>query len=110
MFNFSIKADTFNDLARPLFYMWPPPPVVEQLWNLSKVLNILKTRRFTVNPSFADVMALALGALVGELHSLLRRRGFIVFGEHYSWVVIHPNPQFLLKNDTVAFQRRPLLY
>ena len=72
MFNFSIKADTFNDLARPLFHIWPPPPVVEPLWNLNKVLNILKTRRFTVNPSFADVMlktlfvlALALGALVG---------------------------------------------
>ena len=32
-----------------------------------------------------------------------------MFGEHYDWVRIHPNPQFLAKNETASFRRDPLL-
>ena len=90
--------------------------MVEPQWSLNKVLNFLKTRRFTVNPSLEDLtlkalflLALASGKRVGELHSLIRRKGFIVFGEHYNWVRIHPNPQFLAKNETASFRRGPIL-
>ena len=90
--------------------------MVEPQWSLNKVLNFLKTRRFTVNPSLEDLtlkalflLALASGRRVGELHSLIRRKVFIVFGEHYNWVRIHPNPQFLAKNETASFRRGPIL-
>ena len=69
-----------------------------------------------MNPSLEDItlktvflLALASGRRVSELHSLLRRRGFIVFGEHYSWVRLHPNPQFLAKNETASFRHGPLM-
>ena len=32
-----------------------------------------------------------------------------MFGDHYEWVRIHPNPQFLAKNETAAFRRGPLM-
>ena len=32
-----------------------------------------------------------------------------MFGDHYSWVRIHPNPHFLAKNETSAQRRGPLL-
>ena len=76
----------------------------------------MKTRRFTVNPSLEDLtlkalflLVLASGRRVGELHSLIRRKGFIVFSEHYNWVRLHPNPQFLAKNETASFRRGPIL-
>ena len=79
-------------------------------------LDFLKTRRFSVNPSLEDItlktiflLALASGRRVSELHSFLRRNEFIVFGEHYNWVHIHPNPHFLAKNETSAQRCRPLL-
>ena len=32
-----------------------------------------------------------------------------MFGDHYEWVRIHPNPQFLAKNETAAFRRDTLV-
>ena len=32
-----------------------------------------------------------------------------MFGEHYNWVRLFPNPQFLAKNETASFRRSPLL-
>ena len=32
-----------------------------------------------------------------------------MFGDHYKWVRIHPNHQFLAKNETAAFRRWPLM-
>ena len=32
-----------------------------------------------------------------------------MFGEHYNWVRLHPNPQFLAKNESAAFRRGPIL-
>ena len=90
--------------------------MVKPQWCLHEVLNFLKTRRFTTNPSLKDItlkalflLALALGRRVGELHSLLRRKGFVVFGKHYDWVRIHPNPQFLAKNESSSFRRGPIM-
>ena len=115
-FNIHIDSEHFIELSRAFFHIRPPPPMVEPQWSLNKVLNFLKTRRFTVNPSLEDLtlkalflLALASGRRVGELHSLIRRKGYIVFGEHYSWVRLHPNPQFLAKNETATFRRGPIL-
>ena len=111
-FDIVVNIRTFLQLSRSFFLKRPPPTMVEPQWCLNKVLNFLKTRRFTTNPSLEDItlkalflLALASGRRVGELHSLLRRKGFIVFGGHYSWVCIHPNPQFLAKNETSSFRR-----
>ena len=115
-FNIHLDSEHFLELSRAFFHIRPPPPMVEPQWSLNKVLNFLKTRRFTVNPSLEDLtlkalflLALASGRRVGELHSLIRRRGFIVFGERYNWVRLHPNPQFLAKNETASFRRGPIL-
>ena len=115
-FNFTITAARFTELCKAFFHIRPSPLWIEPQWSLNKALDFLMTRRFSVNPSLEDItlktiflLALASGRRVSELHSFLRRKGFIVFGEHYSWVRIHPNPQFLAKNETAAFRRGPLM-
>ena len=55
------------------------------------------------------LLALTSGRCVSELHSFLRRRGFLVIRELYDWVCIHPNPQFLAKNETASFRHETLL-
>ena len=111
-----ITADRFAELCKAFFNVRPPPSVIEPQWCLNKALDFLKTNRFCTDPCLEDItlktlflLALASGRRVSELHSLLRRRGFIVFGEHYNWVRLHPNPQFLAKNETASFRRGPLL-
>ena len=113
-FGLVITAERFAELSRSFFNVRPPPLWLEPQWCLNKALDFLKTRRFAVNPSLEDItlktiflLALASGRRVSELHSFLRRRGFIVFGDHYSWVRIHPNPHFLAKNETSAQRRGP---
>ena len=115
-FGLRITAERFAEVSKSFFNFRPPPSLVEPQWCLNKVLDFLKTRRFSTNPTLEDItlktlflLALATGRRVSELHSFLRRRGFIVFGENYEWVRIYPNPQFLAKNETASFRRDPIL-
>ena len=77
--------------------------------------KLLGTRSFIL---FSRLEALTLKALlllelvsgrwIGELHSWIRK-GLIAFGEHYNWVRLHPNPQFLSEEWTASFRRGPIL-
>ena len=115
-FNISLNSGRFSELSKAFFHIRPPPTSVEPEWSLNKVLDFLKSRRFTLNPTLSDItlkalflLALATGRRVSELHSLLRTKGYIVFGKDYKWVRLYPNPQFLAKNETSKFRRGPLL-
>ena len=54
------------------------------------------------------LMDLVSSKLVSELHSLIRKRS-IAFGEHYNWVRLHPNSQFIDKNEQSPLRRGPIL-
>lgn len=104
VFNIDMSKDPFLELSKSFFLSRPLRPLLEpQRW-LDKVLRLLQLDRFCINLSFKDLyliksfsVLLEPLVIVGELHSILRDKGYIVIGKNFDYVKIFPNLNLLLR-------------
>ena len=94
-YGFDVVLDrrTWDLLRASFFRQRPPSAPTQPSWSLEKVLSLLQSPRFTLDPSPSDcflktlfLVALATGHRVSQLAALLRAERFLVFGRYNSSV------------------------
>jgi len=83
-FDVDLCSEPFTFLIKSFFLERPIRPPREPQWYLDKVLDLLKSDRFSVNPCLKDLTmkvvfltGLGAGVTISEIHSLLRGDSFI---------------------------------
>ena len=114
-FSIDLCSEPFTLLIKSFFLERPLQPPREPQWCLDKVLDLLKSDRFVVNPCLKDLtmkvvflIGLGTGVRISELHSLLRGETFIKFDDGYNSVTLYPNPEFLAKTESATNRRKPI--
>ena len=117
-FGFGVEIDRREwDLLKASFFLQRPPTTAAQPnWSLSKVLDLLQSDKFQVNPSINDLflralflIALATGHRVSQLAALLRCPEFTKFGPELSSVTLATRPSFLAKNERPDHRFSPVI-
>ena len=115
-FGVEINRRTWDLLRASFFIQRPPAPPSPPSWSLEKVLALLQTPRFAVDPSPSDLLlkalfliAMATGHRVSQLAALLRTNQFMRFGHNDSSVTLAPKPLFLAKNERAGHRVSPVV-
>lgn len=114
-FGVEINRRTWDLLRSSFFNQRPPAPPSPPSWSLEKVLTLLQSPRFSVNPSSSDLLlkalfltAMATGHRVSQLAALLRTSQFMRFGHDDMSVTLAPKPFFLAKNERAGHRMSPV--
>ena len=111
-FGIDLSVYPFPGLIKGMWNERPSMPIKDPDWSLDKVLEFLSSEKF-VNPDFnllthkcVFLFALATANRISEVHSYLRGKDNIIFGENLDFVKIVPNAFFLAKNELPSNRRK----
>ena len=116
-YGFGVEIDrrTWDLLRSSFFNQRPPTPPSPPSWSLEKVLTLLQSARFAVDPTPSDLLlkalfltAMATGHRVSQLAALLRTPQFVRFGHDDMSVTLAPRPRFLAKNERAGHRMSPV--
>ena len=109
-FKVDLSTNLYIDFIKALGNIRPNKPQQPIRWSLDKALSLALSPRFQENPSIYEktlvtifLVALATGARVSELSTLLRLDDNLLFsGEG---VTIFPNPNFLAEKESDLYNK-----
>ena len=116
-FGIDLSLPPFSMLSKAFLQMRPVQPRPEPNWSLDKVLYLIRSPAFSVNPSLPNLcmktlflLGLATGQRVSELQALRRGRGFLMFKTvgTKQFLLLVPDPAFLAKNECPVRRRKPI--
>ena len=112
-FAFNIAPDTRAlDLLKSSFFLQrPPKKKASPSWSLIKVLELLSSEAYTLNPSPEHLfkkaiflISLASGFRISELAALTRSKLLTRFSPDKAFVILSTNPKFIAKKRTFESQ------
>ena len=116
-FGLAVEPRQWELMRASFFLQRPPARQVPPSWSLEKVLRLLESPRFVVEPSAEDLLlkalflvAMATGHRVSQLAALLRTPEFTKFGVGLSSATLVPRPGFLAKNERRGHRVLPVTF
>ena len=115
-FRLDIRGRTWDLMKRGCFLQRPPSRRPRIFWSLSKVLDLLRSPAFSVEPDPLHLLkkalflvAMASGLRASQLHALVRHPSWLVFSQDGRQVSIAPSPKFLAKNEREGHILDPII-
>ena len=112
-FDFDTSDEFFTQFIKGLKNRRPARPYRPVMWSLDKVLELLMSEKYCVNPSVELLLkktiflvALATGARVSEIHALHRDAKYISFTDEV--LTLSFPTTFLCKNEDPVRRRPPI--